>query len=633
MDIAYTRPRFRTDLVAKPFDEAGQRFVDVTDPDSGKTFRFYEIEYSIACAMDGRRDLAGLVEWAQVELGVEPSPDELKTVISTLEDLGYLEQGASPRSGFALGTAGAASDDEAEEALASGDEFELGNAGKSPLDMSDEERLDAPELTLGGSGNEDIEVGPGELPAASDYDDSPTVIKKVSNLRDSVTELAGSSSAPIEPTAVQPVLRPVARARSTNDEEGPTNIPPPVSEFDEEVSVDLTDHMRIGAADVKEAVRQSKVIQAVEMPPEMGQRLGARNATRDDEDDGSATTEHEAPRLAPPPGPQPRMQTPPPVASGAAATTELPDKPAFVSEPLATPFEEGSGRVGSAFRAERSGAVDAPVEKKSRVGLLLLLLLLVGLGAGAAYYFLIYLPAQQEATVAPQPVTPQPTTPEPPPKPEPPSAKLTATPVDPVSVTAAAAGEIKEILATGAEVSENDIVVKLAGYEVAQRKVDGLMSDVDRYQKRIAATEEKKQKAEASSPGSGERYQKEIERDQQKIADKEQAAEAARQEMEPYLVRAPIAGKLATDRAAGQKVAAGDTVFSIELPPRLQATFTVATGEVPAKAAKVQVAAKGDESKAGTCTVIGISETNEREITVICPGAEPFADGAEVVLL
>jgi biotin carboxyl carrier protein len=202
-----------------------------------------------------------------------------------------------------------------------------------------------------------------------------------------------------------------------------------------------------------------------------------------------------------------------------------------------------------------------------------------------------------------------------------------------VPVTAAAEGEIKEILAAGAEVAENDIVAKLAGYEAAQRKIEEATSDVERYQKRIAASEAKKQKAEASSPGSGERYQKEIDGEQQKIAEREKKIEAARQEMEPYIVRAPIAGKIATERAAGQKVAAGDAVFSIELPPRLQARFTIETGDVPGKHDKVKVAAKSDESKAGTCTVSEISETNQREITVICPSAEPFADGAEVVLL
>ena len=83
-------PRFRTDLVSKPVEEDGQRFVDVTDPDSGKTFRFYEVEYAVACAMNGDRDVVALAEWARSELGLEPSPNELETVISTLGDLGYL---------------------------------------------------------------------------------------------------------------------------------------------------------------------------------------------------------------------------------------------------------------------------------------------------------------------------------------------------------------------------------------------------------------------------------------------------------------------------------------------------------------------------------------------------------------
>jgi biotin carboxyl carrier protein len=632
MDIAYSRPRFRTDLVAKPFDEAGQRFVDVTDPDSGKTFRFYEVEYSIACAMDGHRDLAGLVEWAQVELGLEPSPDELKTVISTLDDLGYLEEVAAPRGGFALGTAGAGDEpDEMEEETFStsddGDEFELGNAGKSPLDRSDDERLDAPELTLGMSGNESVETGPGELRT---YDDEmPTTIKKMANLRDSTPDFSDlRTGGGVEPTAVQPMLRPVGRARTGGDEDGPTNIPPPVAEFDEEVSVDLTDHMRIGAADVKEAVRQSKVIQAVEPPQELVERLSSRGLT-EAEDDGSATTEHEAPRLAPPPGPALRPQTPPPVRAGSSAgTTELPDTPAFLSDSVSTPVDD-SDRAG--FRAERSEGVAAPTEKKSRVGLLVLLLLLVAAGAGAAYYFLVFLPSQETTTTEPaQPTTQVPATPEPPPKPAPPSAKLTGVAVPAVPVAAAREGKIKEILASGTEVEENAIVVKLSGDEAFQRKIDTLMIDVERYRKRITENEGKKAEAEAKKPGSGERYQAEVDRTQEKLAKKEEEVEAQRKEMEAFLLRAPIAGKVVTEHAVDQSIAAGDNVFSIELPPRLQATFTIEAGDVPAQGAQVKVAVKGDESKSGTCVV---AEAKDKAITVACPGDAPFADGTELVLV
>ena len=86
-----SRPRFRQDLVAEPIDENGQRFIDVIDPDTGYEYRFYEVEYSLACAMDGERDVAGLARWAQEELGITPSPSELSSVIATLGDLGYLD--------------------------------------------------------------------------------------------------------------------------------------------------------------------------------------------------------------------------------------------------------------------------------------------------------------------------------------------------------------------------------------------------------------------------------------------------------------------------------------------------------------------------------------------------------------
>ena len=61
------RPRFRQDLLAEAIEENGARFIDVIDPDSGDEFRFYELEYAMACAMDGERDVAGLVKWELAE--------------------------------------------------------------------------------------------------------------------------------------------------------------------------------------------------------------------------------------------------------------------------------------------------------------------------------------------------------------------------------------------------------------------------------------------------------------------------------------------------------------------------------------------------------------------------------------
>src|SRR5262245_7575159 len=88
-------PRFRQDLVAEAIEDGATRFIDVMDPDNGTLFRFFEVEYSLACAMDGQRDVAGIVKWADEELGLKTSAKEVGNVISTLVDLGYLEHAAA----------------------------------------------------------------------------------------------------------------------------------------------------------------------------------------------------------------------------------------------------------------------------------------------------------------------------------------------------------------------------------------------------------------------------------------------------------------------------------------------------------------------------------------------------------
>src|SRR5262245_18407961 len=89
-----SHPRFRTDIVAEQIEDEAQLYIDVIDPDTGSAFRFYEVEYSIACAMDGERDVTGLCDWAREELGIATTTDELGAVLATLGDLGYLEAGA-----------------------------------------------------------------------------------------------------------------------------------------------------------------------------------------------------------------------------------------------------------------------------------------------------------------------------------------------------------------------------------------------------------------------------------------------------------------------------------------------------------------------------------------------------------
>jgi biotin carboxyl carrier protein len=148
MITSHERPRLREDLVAEAIEDQGARFIDVIDPDTGSAYRFYDVEYSLACAMDGQRDIPGLVRWAQEELGVSPSPTELKTVIATLGDLGYLDAAAA--------TAATAASDELElapnmasppaPAPASGVDLELGQF-RAPLAAAVADA--APDIELG----------------------------------------------------------------------------------------------------------------------------------------------------------------------------------------------------------------------------------------------------------------------------------------------------------------------------------------------------------------------------------------------------------------------------------------------------------------------------------------------------
>ncbi|MEZ4364693.1 MAG: hypothetical protein R2939_00190 [Kofleriaceae bacterium] len=104
------RPHFRADeLAAELIEEGGARFVDVVDPDTGDSYRFYEAEYALACAMDGERDIAGIASWAQGELGMTASPQEISSVVATLGQLGYLQTGgeAAVATGSMAGAAAA----------------------------------------------------------------------------------------------------------------------------------------------------------------------------------------------------------------------------------------------------------------------------------------------------------------------------------------------------------------------------------------------------------------------------------------------------------------------------------------------------------------------------------------------
>jgi len=264
------RPRFRTDLVTSPTTENGNRFVDVTDPDSGQTFRFYEVEYAVATAMNGERDVRALVDWAREELGLQPSAAEVETVVSTLDALGYL----------------GASDVKVESAAPSGGDLDisdlsLGAPGKSPIRADERRRREASNIDLGSAGRSPRATPREDLPKPASAD---VELGAAGGTEDEDEPMTGAPPAP--PPLDLPPAAPPAFASAAADPKrtlmgtGALSMDPaadlraPVPKANipagTDLSVDLGQHINIGTDDVKEAVRASKVMSVPEMPADFG---------------------------------------------------------------------------------------------------------------------------------------------------------------------------------------------------------------------------------------------------------------------------------------------------------------------------------------------------------------------------
>jgi hypothetical protein len=382
---ASSRPRFRTDLVAEPIDEDGQRYIDVIDPDNGNAFRFYEVEYSIACAMDGERDVRGLADWAREELGITPSSDEIANVVATLGDLGYLEAAGRPMFGddlvqkgvvapppvpvrapaVELGagglTAGWNVPTTAERAAVSGDDLELGRAGGR--------------VTATGPALESMDVGLGAAGAAAPAGE--------------VIEF----DAPTPPPYNDEPQASLRRTTSVDDEEGPTHLPQPhAGDFDDdEVSVDLSEHLAIRPDDVKEAVRASQVMKAVDVPPELLAQLGEREQQIAHAAEAAKATARAA-QNTPVPSPQRNTPVVPMEAQPEFAPFGETRQPVELPQPIAVgkskPVRVADAARAADVAARLAEATKGPVEAPERPGtspVLIVLLIIVILGAGAFF--------------------------------------------------------------------------------------------------------------------------------------------------------------------------------------------------------------------------------------------------------
>jgi len=87
-------PRFRQDLVAAATETDGVPCVDVSDPATGTSFRFYDFEYQLALQLNGQ-PLGAVTAWASEAYGIDLTPDGVREFAGRLAELGFLESAAA----------------------------------------------------------------------------------------------------------------------------------------------------------------------------------------------------------------------------------------------------------------------------------------------------------------------------------------------------------------------------------------------------------------------------------------------------------------------------------------------------------------------------------------------------------
>ncbi len=634
------RPRFRQDLVAELVEDGGQRFIDVGDPDTGHMFRFYEVEYSLACAMDGERDVAGIVRWAQEELGLTPSPNEVQTVISTLADLRFIDTGdvaadaqvakAAPTQPATKApsqpTAKAADPDlapgvvvgpAAAKPAPSGADFELGHMTPAAAAAKGSAELPkAPDLALGAPG-----ATPVAAPPKAPVEDIPL----------------GASGASAASTPSRP------------------SKPAPQSE----VSIDLSAHMNVRPDDVKEAVRQSRVMSAVEMPKDLTEAEAPKAtekqpvAAKQPEPKAADKAPAKAPEKQPEPvaekaaakQPEPKAEkpaekAPDKVAAKAAEPVKTPEKakPAEKAADKAKPADKAADKksdkageksskpaveLSKQPEAKKPIAPPAPRQGPSMALVILLILVIAGAGAFFVWKFVLNKPEEGASTSSELP----PPRPPPPPPPAEALAKIALETQTPQEVKAPAAGTIETIEAADKDVKTGDVIAKLAGGKPLETEIAKLTADIEKLQPAVDTAQ--KELADAQQVENNQKgvdaAQAKLDKAKKPLDDKKATLEKKQAELDKLTIKSTADGKLAEPVAAGAKVTADQVVAKVQRETLYTATFAIPANTKIAQDGTISVTA-GD--KTIVCTVIDAQTTSLR---VKCP-SEGLAEGADLKL-
>lgn len=621
------RPRFRVDdLAAEAVEEGGQHYVEVIDPATGDGYRFFQSEYALACGMDGQRDIAGLARWAADELGLKASPAEIEAVAATLGELGMLEgsQVAAPAVAPAAAVvapaaavvaapapapAPAPADDDflgtgivaARPAPVDGPranaDFELGEPGVRPVAAASE--------PLGGGG--DFELGAPGVGAAAAAAASVAPVDDV--------ELGRPGKAP--PVAAKPVA--------------PAPVAPAAAAISTELSVD------VGLADVKEAVRASKVIKAVDLadlPADVAAAIAEPAPAPVAAKPAPVAAPAPAPVAAPLPAPTPAPVVAKPAEPVAPAPAAPKPTPAAAPAPAAAAKPAAAPAAAAKPAAAKEPAAAAAPKKTSGALIAVLVIVLLAAGGFVLWKFVLNKPKADATTGKPAATAPTVGSAggsaagsaviAPPAKVA--STQVTVTPSAPLELKAGAEGELATVAAAG-PVTVGAELVSLGVPSKLAKEITEIKHDVEvRYPAEIAELEKDRddarakgdtKAAESAEAKAGERRGRLDEKKAELTTLQGQAA--------AFVITATAAGTFTTSLAVGAKVAVGDVVGTLTPAEVVTARFELAgtTKEKATFAAGSDLVAT--VAGAGSTITCKVSSVVGTSVAIECPAGSAAA--------
>lgn len=564
------RPRFRQDLIAEPIDDAADaqaRFIDVMNPDSGHVFRFYEVEYSLACGMDGERDVTGIVKWAKDELGLTASMREVEAVIATLNELGYLEPGtavatapaaepkrvvapvesapaststraprqpkpAAPAEVAPTSAAAAGSAPKSGDRAAAASDFELGHAGPPPS-SADAPMVPAP----------DIELGSGVFVAA-------------------------------QPVAASPPAGDIALGhvgRSDTDTKAATRSAQGISEFD---TPTVEGGIELAASRPEE--RPTRHPTNPQPAPYPSQRA-ARTSDRPVGPEAPAVRASEP--SIPPPAIAPEPAIPPAAAAQPTAVPAVEQR--RPAEPARARSDSWRGSQQLPPRPIEAEPPRPPAEPPEQPRVSRSVVALLAAAIVAAVAFVTYKIAVKKSADHWEPVVAPDPAPEPTPMPEPPPVevqKLDTSPEMIESIKSPTAGVIEKINET--VVARGDVIVEFAGHKRLASEIASLEREIEKRVKPAvdAALKDRDAAEAAGAQGKLAAAEKRLADRQRSLNQKQTKLAAKRVELEKLEVKAPAGGSVAAQVAPGAKVTSADEIAKLTHTSKRVVTFKDAGG-------------------------------------------------------